>query len=135
LRKLANSNLRLDCKNPGKKATQNHLDAQGFGKLITNYINQAFEGNRILAEAHFENVLIQNCPDLNSMFQSQELRHSFQLLLPVAFLLVSHSGIAEKNISLFQKWILSKAEESEVPFIELSQKMEKYFDTVEKAMH
>ncbi|MBK6837407.1 MAG: hypothetical protein IPG90_03250 [Bacteroidetes bacterium] len=122
LRKLANSNLRLDCKNPGKKATQNHLDAQGFGKLITNYINQAFEGNRILAEAHFENVLIQNCPDLNSMFQSQELRHSFQLLLPVAFLLVSHSGIAEKNISLFQKWILSKAEESEVPFIELSQK-------------
>ena len=80
LRKLANSNLRLDCKNPGKKATQNHLDAQGFGKLITNYINQAFEGNRILAEAHFENVVIQNCPDLNSMFQSQELRHSFQLL-------------------------------------------------------
>ncbi|MBL0138963.1 MAG: hypothetical protein IPP86_10590 [Bacteroidetes bacterium] len=132
LKKLANSNLRLDALNPGNKIASTPLDAQGMGNQVTQLIRDKFKGNRKEAESTFQKYLNKACPELKSTSKTPEEKNSQQLLLPLSYLLSIHTRILEENKKDFMKWTISKSGESESNFIECTQKLEKYFMQLDK---
>lgn len=132
LRKLANSNLRLDALNPGNKIETIPLDSQGMGNLVTQLIREKFKGNRKEAESTFQKYLNKACPELKITSKTPEQKNSQQLLLPLSYLLVLHTNILKENKTDFLNWTISKSGESESNFIECTQKLEEYFIELDK---
>lgn len=132
LKKLANSNLRLDALNPGNKIETIPLDSQGMGNLVTQLIREKFKGNRKEAESTFQKYLNKACPELKITSKTPEQKNSQQLLLPLSYLLVLHTNILKENKTDFLNWAISKSGESESNFIECTQKLEEYFIELDK---
>lgn len=132
LRILANSNLRLDTNQPGTKSEIMSADAQGLGAFVTSFIIERFQGNRKNAAEYFQKNIYRVCPGAKTIAKTSSQKRSLNLLLPLAFLLVTQTDVLKENMELFLKWLISKSEESEIQYIQYTQKLDKYFEVLEK---